>query len=173
MRQSLFFSFLILLVVFACNKDEDYLLDSSAELSFSLDTLRFDTVFTEIGSATRFVKVYNTNDRPVILNSVRLKEQDNSLFRINVDGISALDVKDTEIAAGDSIYIFAEVTVDPNNPLSASPFIIEEFLEIELNGITRNVLLEAWGQNANYIPCLLYTSPSPRDRQKSRMPSSA
>ena len=26
---------------------------------------------------------------------------------------------------------------------------------------------------AGYIPCLLYTSPSPRDRQKSRMPSSA
>ena len=25
----------------------------------------------------------------------------------------------------------------------------------------------------SYIPCLLYTSPSPRDRQKSRMPSSA
>ena len=24
-----------------------------------------------------------------------------------------------------------------------------------------------------YTPCLLYTSPSPRDRQKSRMPSSA
>ena len=26
---------------------------------------------------------------------------------------------------------------------------------------------------AGYRPCLLYTSPSPRDRQKSRMPSSA
>ena len=26
---------------------------------------------------------------------------------------------------------------------------------------------------AHYYPCLLYTSPSPRDRQKSRMPSSA
>ena len=25
----------------------------------------------------------------------------------------------------------------------------------------------------HYMPCLLYTSPSPRDRQKSRMPSSA
>eukprot|EP00828_Plagiopyla_frontata_P017079 TRINITY_DN2224_c0_g2_i1.p2 TRINITY_DN2224_c0_g2~~TRINITY_DN2224_c0_g2_i1.p2 ORF type:complete len:103 (+),score=14.28 TRINITY_DN2224_c0_g2_i1:85-393(+) len=25
----------------------------------------------------------------------------------------------------------------------------------------------------SYYPCLLYTSPSPRDRQKSRMPSSA
>ena len=27
--------------------------------------------------------------------------------------------------------------------------------------------------NDNYRACLLYTSPSPRDRQKSRMPSSA
>ena len=27
--------------------------------------------------------------------------------------------------------------------------------------------------NYKSIPCLLYTSPSPRDRQKSRMPSSA
>ena len=26
---------------------------------------------------------------------------------------------------------------------------------------------------AHYLSCLLYTSPSPRDRQKSRMPSSA
>ena len=29
------------------------------------------------------------------------------------------------------------------------------------------------GRMLNYIGCLLYTSPSPRDRQKSRMPSSA
>ena len=27
--------------------------------------------------------------------------------------------------------------------------------------------------DGGYMPCLLYTSPSPRDRQKSRMPSSA
>ena len=29
------------------------------------------------------------------------------------------------------------------------------------------------GTHVEYIACLLYTSPSPRDRQKSRMPSSA
>ena len=28
-------------------------------------------------------------------------------------------------------------------------------------------------ETASAVPCLLYTSPSPRDRQKSRMPSSA
>ena len=35
---------------------------------------------------------------------------------------------------------------------------------------------DIWRQPAyeeSYYPCLLYTSPSPRDRQKSRMPSSA
>ena len=34
--------------------------------------------------------------------------------------------------------------------------------------LTRPEELEAW-----YGPCLLYTSPSPRDRTRSRMPSSA
>ena len=36
-------------------------------------------------------------------------------------------------------------------------------------------LLEAlsWKKLDNWKPCLLYTSPSPRDRQRSRMPSSA
>ena len=32
---------------------------------------------------------------------------------------------------------------------------------------------EGQTSTAQYILCLLYTSPSPRDRQKSRMPSSA
>ena len=34
--------------------------------------------------------------------------------------------------------------------------------------------VEGWGRPSDLgIICLLYTSPSPRDRQKSRMPSSA
>ena len=40
-----------------------------------------------------------------------------------------------------------------------------------LNGVTLNDL--AYSRDAEHSSCLLYTSPSPRDRQKSRMPSSA
>ena len=36
-----------------------------------------------------------------------------------------------------------------------------------------NVRAHAWKDSDQTHPCLLYTSPSPRDRQKSRMPSSA
>ena len=34
-------------------------------------------------------------------------------------------------------------------------------------------LARRFGSQGGYYSCLLYTSPSPRDRQKSRMPSSA
>ena len=152
MRQVLLLSIILILIATSCRKEDNFLLDSSAELSFSVDTLRFDTVFTELGSATRYVKVYNDNDQPVLLNSVRLTRGAASSFRINVDGIPADEVQNVQIAANDSIYVFAEVTVDPDNPLSVSPFVIEEFLEVELNGVSRQVVLEAWGQNANYIP---------------------
>jgi len=136
----------------ACNKEEDFLLDSSAELSFSVDTLRFDTVFTELGSATRILKIYNTNDQPVNISKISLERGNTSSFRLNIDGIPANEATNVEILANDSLYIFAEVTVDPDNPLSISPYVIGERLLVDLNGTERAVRLEAWGQNANYIP---------------------
>ena len=39
--------------------------------------------------------------------------------------------------------------------------------------VSWNLDLSVWIKLPKVITCLLYTSPSPRDRQKSRMPSSA
>ena len=41
--------------------------------------------------------------------------------------------------------------------------------QLQQRGVRTNDRVLLWGPNS----CLLYTSPSPRDRQKSRMPSSA
>ena len=153
MKRILFFTLIVVsYFLVSCDRDEDFLLDSSAELSFSVDTIRFDTVFTELGSATRILKVYNTNKQPVNINKIALERGSASSFRINVDGIPTNEATDVEIAGNDSLYIFAEVTVDPDNPLSVSPYVIEERIIVELNGVERAVRLEAWGQNANYIP---------------------
>ena len=57
---------------------------------------------------------------------------------------------------------------DPRSPLlqrRAGPFIWKPLLLLFQQLKTPQILRQ--------IPCLLYTSPSPRDRQKSRMPSSA
>ena len=43
----------------------------------------------------------------------------------------------------------------------------------QLRGSTAVIIGETGSGKTTQIPCLLYTSPSPRDRQKSRMPSSA
>lgn len=152
MKKILFLNIAVVFILLACNKEERFNTDSSAELTFSLDTLTFDTVFTELGSATRTLKVFNPNDEAVRISRINLENGDNSSFRINVDGIPTNDAREIEIAANDSLYIFAEVTVDPDNPLSVSPFVISERLMFDLNGVERMVLLEAWGQNANYIP---------------------
>ena len=46
--------------------------------------------------------------------------------------------------------------------------------KLQTSPLRRNVVLDPKVDLcAFYVPCLLYTSPSPRDRQKSRMPSSA
>ena len=139
----------------ACNRDETFLTDGNAQLEFSLDTLHFDTVFTALGSATRFFKIYNRYDQPVRISRVALPKGETSSFRLNVDGTPGNLVEDIEIRANDSLYVFSEVTVDPDQPLSVSPFVIEEEVLIEINGNTQRIVLEAWGQNANYFPSRL------------------
>ena len=130
---------------------QDVIFDGSdIPLEFSLDTLRFDTVFTEIGSVTRSFRIFNPLDEAVIIDAVELEEGDNSKFRLNVDGIPGSQVQDTRIEAQDSIHVFVEVTVDPDAPLSISPFVIEELIHIRANNSSFDIHLEAWGQNANY-----------------------
>ena len=116
--------FVGLLLFESCKSDDGFITDGSAKLEFSLDTLRFDTVFTELGSATRFIRVYNRNDQAIQISNIQLEEGESSAFRINVDGIPGDVAENVEIAANDSIYIFAEVTVNPDAPLSESPFVI-------------------------------------------------
>lgn len=141
---------LIVLIFHACQRD-DYYTGPDIQLSFSTDTLRFDTVFTTIGSATRFVKIYNPRTEPVLAD-FKLENKSNGVFRFNADGLKGPEVKNIEIGSRDSVYIFVEATINPDLPLSASPFIIEDVINISINGNQQKLYLEAFGQNANYIP---------------------
>lgn len=144
------FLMIVLVVLSSCRKD-DIFLGEDPNISISLDTLTFDTVFTQVGSATRFLKIYNNEPQDITV-SVRIEKPQTTFFRLNVDGIAGTEVKDVRVGGNDSIYIFADVKIDPDQPVSVSPFIIEEQLIITTSGGEQNVLLEAWGQNANYIP---------------------
>jgi hypothetical protein len=142
----------ILLTLAMCQKVR-FTDDPANRLSFSTDTLRFDTVFTQVGSATRILKIYNPHNRSLRISSIALERGRNTRFRINVDGLPLERYAGPfDIAPNDSLYVFAEVTINPNQPATASPFVIDENLLIESNGNTDRVVLEAWGQNAVYLP---------------------
>ncbi len=135
----------------SCRIEPVFTTDASKKLTFSTDTLRFDTVFTQVGSATRLIKLYNPNKEWIRVSKVYVEGNAGSIFNINVDGVPG-NAENIEIAPNDSLYVFARVTINPNQPLSASPFVIEDKIIVETNGNKQSVLLEAWGQNANYIP---------------------
>ena len=148
-----FFAFFILTICFSvsfvsCKKDK-LLTDSSATVSFSQDSILFDTVFTTIGSTTRNIRVRNTNNQKINISSIRLEQGASSSFFLNVDGIPGKEVTDVEILANDSIYIFVQVNVNPTN-VALSPLIIQDKILFDVNGNQQSVKLEAWGQNAHY-----------------------
>ncbi len=136
------------LVLPACKKET---IDTSPDikLAFSNDSIIFDTVFTSLGSATHRLMVYNPSRSAIIISDIRLEKGSGSDFRINVDGEAAFDKKNVEIRGGDSLFIFARVTIDPNN--AANPFVVEDRLLFNTNGNEQSVKLVAWGKNARYI----------------------
>ena len=108
------------IILFSCKKEIDFSAGEGA-LSFSVDTLLFDTVFTNVGSTTRYLKVYNNSNVDINLNAVRIGKGSNSKFRLNVDGEPDYNVQNILIRGNDSLYIFSDVTIDPteNNKWNA------------------------------------------------------
>lgn len=141
------FFLLIILISFNACTDDIVSTNPKYKITFSKDTVSFDTVFTTLGSATLKLLVYNRNNVALKISHIGIAGGQNSPFRINVDGSVSADnqFKDIEIRAKDSLYIFVAVTVNPTN--SNSPVFIEDSLEFETNGINQNVKLQAIGQD--------------------------
>lgn len=134
--------------LFSC-EDEKYLSSSDVKLKFSVDTVMFDTVFTTIGSTTQHLKVYNPYNQKVLISSIKLAKSETSNFRLNINGIASNEVKNMEIAPFDSLYIFVEVTVDPNG--QNLPLVVKDSIEFITNTNHQDVDLVAWGQDFNLI----------------------
>jgi hypothetical protein len=138
-----------LILTSGCIKDENISSDPSFTLSFSSDTLLFDTIFTTVGSTSKYLKVYNHNEKTVKISRIWLAGGISSQYRINVDGDPSTSVKDIEISNGDSLFIIVKVTVDPT--LQNGPLIISDSIVFEINGNVQDVDLAAWGQDAHFF----------------------
>ncbi|HCE54689.1 MAG: hypothetical protein ACYCZ2_05610 [Lutibacter sp.] len=118
---------LTLLVFSSCRKDFSVEL-SSGNLSFSKDTVYLDTVFTNIGTSTYNLKVYNKSNKNISVPFIGLGKGENSFYRLNVDGMPGKNFENVEILAKDSLYIFIETTIDfsqVSNPIYTDEIVFD------------------------------------------------
>ena len=148
MKNLFLVSISILILFYSCKKDS-FITSPDAQVSVSADEIKFDTVFTTTGSITQSFKILNENDQKLRLSSIKLMGGNSSYFKINADGFTGPEVSDIEMEANDSVYVFVSVNIDQSS--ANLPFIVQDSIQINYNGTSRLVQLEAWGQNAHFF----------------------
>jgi len=121
-------SLYLILNLISCNDDIDQTILNSGNLTFSKDTVYLDTVFTNISSSTRTLKVYNRSNNNITIPTIRLGRGEASFYRLNVDGLHGKTFTNIDILAKDSIYVFIEATIDFNkvtNPIYTDSIVFD------------------------------------------------
>ena len=111
--------FIIMIFWSSCREDFSFS-PSTGNLEFSKDTVYLDTVFTNIGSSTYNLKVYNRSDEDIVIPTIQFEQGVNSFYRMNVDGSTGVIgspeegkiFNEVELLAKDSLFIFIETTAD-------------------------------------------------------------
>jgi hypothetical protein len=112
MRYNLIYFLSVFLFVFSSCREDFESVTSTGKLSFSKDTVYLDTVFTNIGSSTYNLKVYNKSSKNISIPTIKLGRGESSYYRLSVDGTPGKIFENVEILAKDSMYIFIETTID-------------------------------------------------------------
>src|SRR5579872_4264497 len=139
---------LAVFVGFSCRKNS-FITGKDASIGFSADTVFFDTLFVTAGSVTRQVKIINANDQKLHLSAIKLMGGSQSRFSINIDGSPGPEQDNIDLDAGDSLYIFVAVRIDPG--AANLPFIVTDSIQVAFNGNQQYIQLQAWGQDAHFI----------------------
>ena len=140
------FSFWTLLTAISCNRDDINFESPSELLRFSQDTLFLDTVYNQVRSETYAVKIYNNEDKDVMIPKIALEKGASSLYRINVDGKAGTDFTDIPLRKKDSLYIFVEIAPIAN----ATEAIAEDRIQFQTPAGSQHVTLFSVVQDAEF-----------------------
>lgn len=137
-------------MIIACDPiEEDISRDPNLKLTYSTDTIRFDTLLTSKGSITKRMKIYNPNDNAVELDRITLGKSSSSDYTITVNGQKGKEIEEEIIFGGDSLLVLVEVLIDPQD--EDLPFLVKDSVVVEYNQTSNNVKLVAWGQDAVFL----------------------
>jgi len=109
-------AFWSLLLLAGCNRDDISFESPTQQLRFSTDTVFCDTVYNQMRSETYAVKVFNNEDKDVLIPRIALEGGSGSLYRINVDGKVGTSFENVALRRKDSLYVFVEIAPVANAP---------------------------------------------------------
>lgn len=124
---------------------EGFSTSPNLRLSFSTDTVMFDTVFCTVGTATKALKVYNRSSSSLRINRVQLQGGAASAYSVNLDGMVGHSFNDIALRAYDSLFVFVRLNAPPT--AQDSPLCVADSLLFITNGNLQQVQLLAWGQD--------------------------
>lgn len=136
----------------SCSDDDSFSDSPSRLLAFSTDTVKIDTVFSNVPSTTRSLWVFNRSGDGLRCRSVRLARGGESGFRVNVDGVylgekQNYETRDVEVRNKDSIRVFVELTSPATH--RETPQLNEDDLIFTLeSGAEQRVNLKAYAWDA-------------------------
>ena len=115
MRPQIVLTFIAIIISICSCRSDFETIASSGKLEFSRDTIYLDTVFSNIGSSTYRLKVYNRSKSDITIPTIKLAKGLNSKYRMTVDGMLGTNGKifnNVDVLAKDSLYIFIETTAN-------------------------------------------------------------
>ncbi|MDP5172075.1 MAG: right-handed parallel beta-helix repeat-containing protein [Bacteroidia bacterium] len=118
-------------------------------LTFSRDTVMFDTVFTTFLTPSERLIVFNETGRTLSIDRVWLEDGADSEFNMIVDGIQANDVQDLTILSGDSLHLFVNLKSKEKDELA------RDVIAFEINGEVQRVPVEAFILDAYFLTARL------------------
>ena len=140
----------LVLLIDSCDPiEEEITFEKDAVLTFSTDTVLFDTLFTSVGSITKRLRIFNRNEKAVNISRLYLGKGDGSEYSITVNGERKSSFEDEVILGNDSLLLLIDVIIDPQD--QDLPFLVKDSVVVESNGNFGHVKLVTWGQDAVFL----------------------
>lgn len=135
----------------ACSDNDSFTKDPSQRLSFSNDTIRLDTLFSQVPSVTYTFWIRNHSTDGLRITEARLENGNQTGFRVNVDGTFLNPVgQNFEVRKDDSLRVFVEITSYETRSLD--PELVEDNLLLTLeSGVVQKVNLRTYSWDAEKV----------------------
>ncbi len=134
----------------ACRKPFNF--KEAGSLSFSTDSVKFDTIFTTLPSPTRVLVFRNTSPNHLRIKNISLQNGDASDFRLIINGDAAQSMSDFELAKGDSAYIFISFNSNLKDALSTDRLIFETQDQAQ-SVVLAAYIRDAWFLQDTFVAC--------------------